>query len=135
RKANQERQQAREKAEQELQSNNPELWQDYNQLSEDKKTTRPQRNQQRLPHSRRTSPIMGYRWRQKPCPERRHQCRHRHPWRPDQPASGHQRPRTVCRRTNRQTIRSWRQPESGCPTGSPCPPRRQCSRTSGAIPD
>ncbi|WP_180296014.1 DNA/RNA non-specific endonuclease [Snodgrassella communis] len=37
RKANQERQQAREKAEQELQSNNPELWQDYNQLSEDKK--------------------------------------------------------------------------------------------------
>ena len=93
------------------------------------KTTRPQRNQQRLPHSRRTSPIMGYRRWQEPCPERRHQCRHRHPRRPDQPASGYQRPRTVCRRTYRQTIRSWRQPESGCPTGRPCPPRRhQCQR-------
>jgi hypothetical protein len=37
RKADQERKQAREKAEQELQTSNPELWQDYSQLSEDKK--------------------------------------------------------------------------------------------------
>ncbi|WP_239327115.1 VENN motif pre-toxin domain-containing protein, partial [Snodgrassella gandavensis] len=37
RKANQERQQAREKAEQELQTNNPELWQDYNGRSEAEK--------------------------------------------------------------------------------------------------
>ncbi|NUE67588.1 VENN motif pre-toxin domain-containing protein, partial [Snodgrassella sp. ESL0253] len=37
RKANQERQQAREKAEQELQTNNPELWQDYNGRGEAEK--------------------------------------------------------------------------------------------------
>ncbi|MCO6555568.1 MAG: hypothetical protein J6572_11250 [Gilliamella sp.] len=64
---------------------------------------------------------MGYRRRQEPSPERRHQCRHRHPWWPDQPASRHQRPRSLCRRTNRQTIRSWRQQKLGRPTGSPCP--------------
>ena len=67
---------------------------------------------------------MGHRQQQEPSPERRHQCRHRHPWRPDQPANGHQRPRTVCRRTYRQTIRSWRQQKSGRPTGRPCPTGR-----------